>query len=309
MDSGLKVNIESLIKSKRGFEFEALIREMHLIQHGADGYQPTRERGDQGAEGLIVSTKTITAAYGPDAYDKKEFTKKINDDFDDYLNNWANVNDKWVMYYNGALAPDQIKIADTLHVKAKDRTITVNSILVKGIDQTMQMIQEEFSNKQIRQLATYLGVSKELIVFDNLRSLIDDLIRDVGINPNNIEYNLEIYIEDKIKLNFNQKEVEGITSEYETLVEEGTLKKISSIISTFQTEEITSLKLRVVTDFGNQNGTFKEKLTSLTNLYYNKYSSGNDDDFFCYIRGILIYCFEQCIIGQKTKEEKERNKS
>jgi hypothetical protein len=63
------------------------------------------------------------------------------------------------------------------------------------------------------------------------------------------------------------------------------------------------LKFKIITDFNKQKGTFKEQLENLTDLYYNKYSSGSDDEFFMYIRGILVYCFEQCILGKKTKEE------
>lgn len=305
MDKALRANIEALIKSKRGFEFEATIKEIHLIMYGSDGYQPTRERHDGGAEGLILSTKTITAAYGPDAYDEKKFLTKVNGDFDAYLDNWAIENKNWVMYYNNALAPEQIKISEKLKDKANKKGINVDSITIKGIDQILQMIQEKFSNKQIRQLADYLGVSKELITFDNLRLLIDDLIRGVGINPKNIEYNLEVDIEEKIELNYNTEDVESANQEYEELAVSGTLKKIFATFSSYQSEELTTLKFKIITDFNRQNGSFKEKLNSLTDLYYEKYSSGEDHEFYLYVRGILVYCFEQCIIGKKTKDEKK----
>jgi hypothetical protein len=303
MDKGLRANIEALIKAKRGFEFEAVIREIHLIKFGSDGYQPTRERTDWGAEGLIVSTKTITAAYGPDNYDEKGFVKKVHDDFDDYLNNWAPANKNWIMYYNNSLAPLQLQISDTLKARAVSKSIEVDIVLIKGIDQILQMIQDDFSNKQIRQLAEYLGVSKELLTFDNLRLLIDDLIKDLEINPENIKYKLQVNIQDKIALNYGAEDITSATVEYEELALNGTLKKVFGILSGYQSEEINSLKFKIITDFNKLRGTFKEQLETLTDLYYNKYSSGNDDEFFMYIRGILVYCFEQCILGKKTKEE------
>jgi hypothetical protein len=303
MDRGLRANIEALIKAKRGFEFEAVVREIHLIKYGSDGYQPTRERTDWGAEGLIVSKRTITAAYGPDNYDEKAFLKKVNDDFEDYLKNWAGVNKNWTMYYNNSLAPLQLQVSDTLKAYAASKSINVDKVLIKGIDQILQMIQDEFSNKQIRQLAEYLGVAKELLTFDNLRLLIDDLIKDLEINKDNIKYKVQVNIQDKIDLNYGSEDIAAATTEYEELALNGTLKKVFGILTGYQAEEINSLKFKIITDFNKQKGTFKEQLENLTDLYYNKYSSGSDDEFFMYIRGILVYCFEQCILGKKTKEE------
>lgn len=303
MDKGLKANIEALIKAKRGFDFESVIREIHLIKFGSDGYQPTRERGDWGAEGLILSTKTIIAAYGPDAYVEKNFKKKVKDDFNDYLDNWSSTNKNWTMYYNGSLAPLKLQMSDNLKAIADSRKIQIDNIVIKGIEQILQMIHDDFSNKQVRQLAEYLGVAKELLTFDNLRSLIDDLIKDLAINPENIKYGIQVNIQDKIALNYEIEDINEATSEYEELALNGTLKKVFGILSGYQTEEINSLKFKIITDFNKQRGTFKEKLETLTDLYYNKYSSGNDDEFYMYIRCILVYCFEQCILGKKTKEE------
>ncbi|GAA3946811.1 hypothetical protein GO495_27310 [Chitinophaga oryziterrae] len=306
MDNSLKASIEALIRAKRGFEFEALISEIHLIQYGSDGFQPTRERKDDGAEGIILSSKTVIAAYGPDAYDEKRFLKKVNDDFDDFLNKWAAENPNWKMHYNGSLAPEQIRISETLKSKAASKQITVNIILVKGVDQIMQLVEEEFSNKQQRQLATYLGVAKELIIFDHIRSIIDDLIRGIEIDPENIRYDLKIDIEEKINLNYTPEDAILASEEYQDFVVNGTLKKIWGILSTYENEEINSLKMRIKREFNNLTGTFKDKLNRLTESYLNKYSSGQDDDFEYFTRALLVYSFEQCMIGDKIKSEEKQ---
>lgn len=303
MDNALKANIKELIKSKRGFEFEAFINKMLLIQHGADGYQPTRERHDDGAEGVIIQTRTIIAAYGPDSYNEKNFLKKVNDDFADYIDKWAKANPNWVMYYNNSLAPEQIKISDKLKLKASQNSLITDIVLIKGIDQIMQIIESDFNNKQQREIATFLGVPKELIVFDHIRSIIDDLLNGFGVNEENIKYKIEINILDKIKLNYSDADEKKAIEEYEELNINGTLKKIWIIISTFQTEQINSLKFRIKKDFNSYNGTFIEKLNYLTEKYLDKYSSGQDDDIEHYTRALLIYCFEQCLIGDKTTNE------
>jgi hypothetical protein len=303
MDKALKANIRELIKSKRGFEFENFISELNLIQHGSDGFQPTRERKDDGAEGLILSSKTIIAAYGPDAFDEKKFKQKVDDDFDDFLKKWADKNPNWIMHYNNSLAPIQLKIADNLKALATTQNIVTNHISIKGIDQIMHMIETEFSALQQRYVAKLLGVPNELIVFDHVRNIIDDLIQGTAIDKEVINYKLEVNIEEKIELNYTPEDKESAFEEYEELNTQGTLKKIWSILSTFQTEEINSLKLRIKRDFNNENGTFKYKLESLTNRYLHKYANEEDDYFHYYIRSLLVYCFEQCMIGRKTKNE------
>ena len=308
MDKALKANIKELIKSKRGFEFEAFINEMHLIQYGANGYQPTRERSDDGAEGIILSSRTIIAAYGPDTYKEISFLKKINDDFEDFMNKWAKDNPNWNMYYNNSLAPEQIRISDNLIELAKKKLLTINKVVIKGIDQIMQLIESEFTNKQQRQLATLLGVPKELMIFDHIRSIIDDLISCVSIDEENVKYKIAVDVPEKIKLNYSEGDVKIAEEEYVDLNADGTLKKIWNIIATYEPEQINSLKLRIKREFNKINGTFKEKINGLTEKYLDKYTSGQDDDFEYYTRALLVYCFEQCMIGEKIIKEKENNK-
>lgn len=308
MDKALKANIKELIKSKRGFEFEAFINDMHLIQYGVNGYQSTRERSDDGAEGIILSSRTIIAAYGPDTYKENSFLKKINDDFEDFMNKWAKDNPNWNMYYNNSLAPEQIRISDNLIELAKKKFLTVDKVMIKGIDQIMYLIESDFTSKQQRQLAALLGVPKELMIFDHIRSIIDDLIRGVGIDEENIKYKIAVNVPEKIRLNYSEGDVKIAEEEYKDLNADGTLKKIWNIISTYEPEQINSLKLRIKNEFNKINGTFKEKLNGLTEKYLDKYTSGQDDDFEYYTRALLVYCFEQCMIGEKLIIEKGKSK-
>jgi len=303
MDKALKANIKELIKSKRGFEFEYIISELNLIQYGSDGFQPTRERRDDGAEGLVLSTKTIIATYGPDAFDEKKFKKKVDDDFKDYIEKWATTNPNWVMHYNNALAPAQLKISEELAIRALNEGIVTKYISIKGIDQIMYMIESEFSNVQQRAVAKLLGVPRELIVFDHVKDIINDLIEGERVEKEVVDYKLEVDIEEKINLNYTEDDIEFALEEYEELNANGTLKTIWRILSTFQTEEINSLKLRIKREFNNETGLFKSKLDALTNRYLLKYANENDDYSQYYIRSLLVYCFEQCMIGRKTPKQ------
>jgi hypothetical protein len=210
------------------------------------------------------------------------------------------------MHYNSSLAPEQIRISEKLRDAAKEKEIAVETIMIKGIDQLMQFIEEEFSSSQLRQLASVLGVSRELITFDQIRSIIDDLIRGVDVDLENIAYGLQINITDKIELNYSTQDISAAKEEYEDLILDGTLKKIGAIISTYENEQINILKLKVKREFNKSVGTFKQKVEMLTENLLNKYSSGNDDEIEHYVRSLLIYCFEQCLIGERTKDELEK---
>ena len=305
MDKALRANIKELIKAKRGFEFEAFVHEFHLTRYGSDLYQPTRERKDDGAEGLILSSGTIIAAYAPDAYDEKKFLKKIGEDFDHYMSKWANENPNWQMFYNNSLAPEQLRVGGTLKALAESNSLKVNSIIIKGIDQILHSIENEFTNNQQRQIASYLGVPKELMIFDHLRSIIDDLIRGTGIEANNVEYKIQLNVLDKIKLNYSDLDAKHAEDEYFDLTVDGTLKKIWGIISTYEPEQINSLKQKIKREFNEHAGDFKQKINLLTKKYLERYTAGTDDDFEYYTRALLVYCFEQCMIGEKTAKEKE----
>lgn len=303
MDKSLKASIAALLRAKRGFEFENIVNQLHLIRYGADGYQPTRERKDDGAEGIIVGSRTVVAAYGPDKYDENKYLKKVNDDFDDYLNKWASSNPNWKMHYNGSLTPEQIRVSDSLKRKAEEKGVRTELIIIHGIEQLIQFIEDEFSNKKIRQVCETLGVAKELIVIDHIRSIIDDLIKGVEIDKENVDYELKVDIEEKIELNYSELDVKAAKEEYEELAVSGNLKKIWLIISTYESEEINSLKLRIKRELNRLSGNFKEKIENLTEQYLNRYASPRDDDYEYFTRALLIYCFEQCMIGDKTPKE------
>ncbi|MEI9911347.1 MAG: hypothetical protein WDO71_17800 [Bacteroidota bacterium] len=86
---------------------------------------------------------------------------------------------------------------------------------------------------------------KELIIFDHLRDIIDDLIQGVKIDIDNVQYKLEVDIKEKIALNYSARDLEAATEQYADFAVDGTLKKIWGILSTYENEQINSLKLRI----------------------------------------------------------------
>jgi len=104
---------------------------------------------------------------------------------------------------------------------------------------------------------------------------------------------------DKIKLNYDQDDIEGAVQEYEILSEYFT--QLSQLLSGYDDNQINSLKMRVIGDFNNIGGQFSDKLRLLTKQYSEKYN--HDDEFTMYIQVVLTYLFEQCLVGRKTPAE------
>ena len=162
MNSALTANIEMLIRKKRGFDFEAFINKLHLIIYGVDGYQPSRERKDNGADGVLIATRTIVAAYGPDTLNYRNISKKVSADFDLYLDKWAFNYPGWAIFCNQSLSPDLLMLANVLRKTAAERNVLVESINVMGIEQIVHLIETTCSEKQLKLVAHYLGINKDL---------------------------------------------------------------------------------------------------------------------------------------------------
>jgi hypothetical protein len=305
MDINLKKNFENSIKARAEKEFELFIKELHLEKYGV-GFTPIRETKDKGSDGIIEITKTIIAAYGPKKYTKEKFDKKVVDDFAKYLKYWVVDYPNWVMFFNGDISPDQIFKINQLKERLIEQGLDFVTVEIRGADHAVKIIENDLKNIQIRKLAALLNIPKELFINDYIREILDDLLRGLTIELSNIEYNLKVDIEEKIKLNYSGNELNVAKVEYENLAINGTLKDIQNAFSVYEDEQINKIKLKIFREFEDFIGSFKQKLDSLVNKYSEKYSSGQDDDFEYYIRAILVYCFEQCIIGIKTKKEAEK---
>lgn len=298
MDQILRYAIESSLKSKRGFDFEATVNKILLINHGYDNYYPTRERKDNGLDGLIVYNGTVIASYAPDKYFEKKYKLKADEDFTMYIEKWANKYKNWTMFYNNSLAPEQITHCDTLKELAKLNGYDCE-VKILGIEQIIQLIESDYNSDKIRKLCEFLNINKEYIIFDYIKSILNDLLSSSKNGNEKAIYKNRIDYEDKVKLNYTERDQYDALEEYQEYIIDGTLKKIKDVFSTFDEDEINAIKMKIKTKFNSFNGTYKEKIEHVLNFYQEKYASERDDQFEYFTRGLLVYCFEQCMIGKK----------
>lgn len=279
--------IETQIRGTLDTSFQELIDEIFLHKYGNE-YKPIKPKKDQGCDGIIEKEKTVIACYGPERYDLAKFKSKIKLDHDSYEKNWKDNYPKWLVVYN-----DEVRSAQEKFIK----TLCPNGEII-GI-KTIKKGVEELQGYKIRRIAKFLKIDDSYLSNDYLSEILDELLKDSQTNTSPIEYKRPTYIIDKIKLNYDENDIDGAVNEY-SLVSEY-FNQLGNLITGYTDTEINSLKRKIIADFNLINGNFKERLEQLTARYSEKYN--NDDEYALFIRVILIYIFEQCLIGKKVTNE------
>lgn len=297
MDKLLKNAFKLQIQSKEGFEFEEFIDELFLLKYGVDNYIPIRRNKDKGNDGTILDEKKILACYAPRKYSKPDFETKVlgaknkEGDFEKYQKNWKDKFSNWEMYVNHEVAPEQFTLIQNLD----------GNTSIKGIDQILSIIDELVSSKK-RKLAAYLGI-EDFFIQDYIQEIISDLLNFSNEVDKTIHFDLKKLIppQKKIEINFEQDDWDGMNTEMVLVMSD--FFTIAKIIAGYEDNEINTLKGRIINDYNKLSGTFKERLYNLTEQYTTAYGNIKDDEYVKCVKSILLYMFEQCLIGRKTENE------
>lgn len=290
MNDPFKNRFKLQIESLTGFDFQDFVIELFLQRFGPSGFTVLRSKKDKGCDGIINSEQKVVACYGPRKYNQSTFTNKVEEDFEDYKKNWQKQYPNWMVIVNHSLAPFQITKVNKL--KSGSTIIGITNILA---------LIEELPNYKKRILGRYLKIEEEFFVQDYIQEILDDLLKNSDSEEPRKPYSKPLYFSDKVKLNYEQLDITDILSEYDVLAEY--FSDISNLINGYEDDEIDKIKHKIISDFSQIKGTFKDRLEELTLRYLMKYSIETDSDFKFYIRALLIYMFEQCLIGDKTNQE------
>ncbi len=298
MEQILKNAFRTQIQSKEGFDFEDFIDELYLLKCGADDYLPIRASGDKGNDGTIISDKKVLACYAPKSYDKKEFEDKVNGtskkvgDFKKYKDNWESTYPNWEMHVNHDITPDQLKLINNLD----------GNTSIKGVAQIISIIENDLTSNKRRKLASYLGI-ENFFIQDYIEDIINDLLHVTSSEDKPLNFDSKTLIppQKKIELNFKKEDWDGINSEMILVMEE--FMTITKILSGYDDSEINTLKSRIINDYNKLSGVFKNRLYNLTEQYTREYGNIKDDEYLKCVKSILLYMFEQCLIGKKTTSE------
>ncbi len=299
MDSTLKNTVKSKIDKLKALDFQNFINEFFIVYYG-NNFTVIKQKHDKGSDG-IINDDTIIACYAPESINFKDFEKKIDcvkkgmeGDFQKYQANWQATHPNWTVIYNGEWTENMVMKVQSLKSDA-GRLGQIN---------ILNMIDELFWTKQ-RSVFNLLNIGDEYIKIDHLQQVIEDLIKitEQGNNKNqpnsiNITKNLPIDLDVKIALNYSGTDVDiAILEAMEYLQIAHLIKDILADVI-----QLPALKLKIQKDYLqlNSNLSFKECKQILKENYAGKRK--NDETYCHYIDMFLLYIFEQCLIGKKTKD-------
>ncbi len=283
---------ENQIKTLTGFDFQNFIVKLFLNRYGHDGFTPIRRNKDKGNDGIIINDKTVIACYGSQSYVERDVVAKMKADYHSYAENWKSIYPNWKFIVNHKITPKEIETAETLHRGSSPM----------GIEQIMQIICSELNGYKKRTLAKDLNIDEnQYFKQEYLSEILEDLLNGTQIDISHIPKYKAINPEEKIKINYPASDVDAAMEEFSTVVVE--FPKIDSLIKAYSSDEQERIKLRIQNDYKNASGDFKTRMTTLIQNYLSQFANLNDDDYRYYVIAVLLYHFEQCIIGKKTKNE------
>lgn len=279
----IKLQVSSLHENR----FQDFVDYLYTISYSTD-FIPIRQKHDKGCDGVLAREGAIVSVYAPQGYTLAAFRKKASEDFGKYKSNWASKYPHWQFIYNGTLTAEAQEFLFGL--KTDVEIVTIDHLLrrVEGLT---------WSDR--RQLARRLGVDEQFLVHNILEAVLDDLLARADSHHELPRWQPPLYIGDKIALNFRADDIDTAKSQQaECTVYFGVLQRL---LSKMTDSELSSLKSKVMADYLALAGAFPERLTHLTVLY-----SGNqhcDETYVFFIRVVLLFLFEQCVIGRRTMDE------
>lgn len=291
METVLKNAIKKQIEELKGIEFQSFIDKLYIKFYG-DKFVPVKPKRDKGNDGILHGN-TVLAVYSPEKYELNKFKTKIENDYEIYAENWANKYPNWQVIFNGEWTAGMVEFVEAL--KSDSQKVGIKHILEKidGLNWGKR-----------REIADDLGVDDQFLIYDILTKVIDDLLKRGDDNSTNKLENIPgkvKYIKEKIELNYSSVDIEAATDEYADCLR--LFNRIKDIVQGYDDDDKGALKNKIRSGYNRfPSGNFKDKLERLTELYAERHK--NDDLYKFHVKVVLIYFFEQCLIGEKTEEER-----
>ena len=142
-------------------------------------------------------------------------------------------------------------------------------------------------------------IQERYLTNDVLATAVDDLIKISEGGNNFLPYEKPLYITSKITLNVQKDNVDIFMDEYEDSLKY--FPELTHVLQLHTSASISSLRSKVRNTYKNHAGSFEEKFELMLNNFLG--DQIGDDYYKFHMRVVLIYFFEQCLFGLKTREE------
>lgn len=287
MDNLLRHQIKNAIDSRKENNFQEFINLLFIKRYGTS-FSPIKAKHDKGCDG-ILNNQIIIAVYAPHKSELRAFKKKTKDDYNSYKNNWQSHYPKWQYVFNGEYTASM-----------KEYLISLRSdVITLDINGILEVI-EELTHDKKREILTCLGINEQYIIYDIMTLVVEDIFKTIeDSSDNNIIHTTPPYIEDKIRINYDISDVDDAMKQYEIVVEY--FSQLQSILINYSDYDISSLKSKLLNSYSKLIGNFKTRLSNLIDEF--TANNKNDDLYVFFVRVVLIYFFEICVIGKKPESE------
>lgn len=287
MDRVFRKAVEVQIAARHGSAFQDFMNYLYTVVHGTN-FTPIRGVHDKGCDGLLERERTSLAVYAPDRFELASFKRKVAHDYQQYQTYWAVQYPHWQFVYNGHPPPEAVNF---LHELDPNVEIVAFTHVMKVVD--------GLSWSEKRDLARFVGVDEQYLINNVLVSILEDLLARVDGHAELPLYQAPLYVVDKIGLNYEAEAIDAaISQQVECTAYFGVLQRL---LAGRTDTEITALKSKVMADYLVLAGSFPMRLNHLTASYAGVYAS--DDTYVLFVRVVLLFLFEQCLIGRRTEGE------
>ncbi len=285
--------LKSKIEHLYGTQFNEIVDGIFSILYG-ENYKSIKQKKDLGSDGIIETEKVCLACYAPERYDKQKFEKKVDEDYRKYEKNYMRLGYKWRFITNQKLLGSMVT-----YIKNK-----ITNADIWGIEELINFILNSLPSKRRKILSEIFSLSPELIEFDFVEEVIEEIskLKD-EISDYHPQYDLPKDTLKKIEKNFSDEDIEIVKRKFIHFYAEhiGYLQKV---LKSLDDDFISNLKMAVLREYQilDEKLTFKGKFEYLVNRFSSKYP--NDQEYKNYVELILLYFFEQCLIGTKPEVNK-----
>lgn len=293
-----RVTLKDILKSKiehlYGIEFNTFIDSLFSQIYGSD-YKCIKQKRDLGSDGIIETKKICLACYAPEKFNKREFEKKVDEDFKKYEKNYKKLEYIWRFIINQKLLGNIVT-----YIENKDTTADI-----WGIEELINFALNLPPSKRRVVLREVFSLPPEFIEFDFIEEVISEISENRNTSSDYIpRYNTPLDTIKKIEINFKGEDIKIVRKKFEYFYAEH-ISYLQKTLESFDNDFISHIKMMILEEYQilNENFSFKEKFKHLVNRFSSKYP--NDYEYKNYVELILLYFFEQCLIGTSTEEKND----
>jgi len=284
--------ISNTLRNTFETEFNKLIDNIFHIVYG-ENYKSIKQKRDLGSDGIIEPEKVSIACYAPESYDAKKFKKKIREDYEKFRENYAKLGYLFRFITN-------IKLLGSIITYFKELCPDGD---IWGLEEIISFIKKQPPKIRRYVLIDVFNIPEEFIRYDIIEEIIYEIdkLNETLDNTTVIAYSPPTGLLKKIEINFKN----GNFREYLIrLIEESYPEYgffLNEIFKSMEPEEISTLKTKVLNRTATlylEKESFEEVFSALIDDFSSKYP--DDDEYRKHVIMLLIYIFEQCIIGRRT---------